>query len=91
VASLLIPLVLSTTSHQRDNALYMQHQDAALHLPQTEFTPNALAERLRTLTRPALQAMAERARTLALPDATRRVADELERLGAQRPAQEAAR
>lgn len=91
VASLLIPLVLSTTSHQRDNALYMQHQDAALHLPQTEFTPDALAERLRTLTRPALQAMAERARTLALPDATRRVADELERLGAQRPAQEAAR
>ncbi len=91
VASLLVPLVLSTTSHQRDNALYMQHQDAALHLPQTEFTPEALAARLRTLTRPALQAMAERARALALPHATQRVADELERLGGTRPTRETAR
>ncbi|MEO7244201.1 MAG: undecaprenyldiphospho-muramoylpentapeptide beta-N-acetylglucosaminyltransferase [Rubrivivax sp.] len=80
VAALLVPLVVRTTAHQRDNALYMAAEGAALHLPQTELTPDALAERLRTLDRDALRALAERARALARPQAAARVADEIETL-----------
>ena len=80
VASILVPLVISTTSHQRDNATYMAERGAARHLPQTELTPERLAAELRAATRPNLLAMAERARSLARPQAAARVADELERL-----------
>jgi UDP-N-acetylglucosamine--N-acetylmuramyl-(pentapeptide) pyrophosphoryl-undecaprenol N-acetylglucosamine transferase len=80
VASVLVPLVVSTTSHQRDNAQWLAGQGAALHLPQTELTPQVLAERLAALDRPALRAMAQRARSLAQPQAAARVADELQQL-----------
>jgi UDP-N-acetylglucosamine--N-acetylmuramyl-(pentapeptide) pyrophosphoryl-undecaprenol N-acetylglucosamine transferase len=80
VPSLLVPLVVSTTAHQRDNAHYMATHGAALHLPQTTLTPQSLADRLASLDRPALLAMAEKARMLAKPHAAARVADELERL-----------
>jgi UDP-N-acetylglucosamine:LPS N-acetylglucosamine transferase len=65
-ASVLVPLIVSTTAHQRDNAAYMAAHGAAMHLPQTELTPERLAELLRSLDRAALLAMAERARGLAL-------------------------
>ena len=80
VASVLIPLVVSTTAHQRDNALHMASHGAALHLPQNELTPQKLAELLRGLDRAALLAMAQQARALARPRAAARVADEIERL-----------
>ncbi len=80
VPAVLVPLVVSTTAHQRDNAQYMVGHGAALHLPQTELTPERLAQQLAALTRPALLAMAERARALAQPHAAARVADELEAL-----------
>ena len=80
VAAVLVPLVVSTTSHQRDNALYMAQHGAALHLPQRELAPERLAELLRGLTREALLAMAEKARALSRPRAAARVADEIERL-----------
>jgi UDP-N-acetylglucosamine--N-acetylmuramyl-(pentapeptide) pyrophosphoryl-undecaprenol N-acetylglucosamine transferase len=80
VASMLVPLVVSTTSHQRDNAQWLAGQGAAVHLPQAEFTPEALAQRLRALDREALLAMARRARSLAQPQAAARVADELQQL-----------
>lgn len=80
VASMLVPLVVSTTSHQRDNAQWLAGQGAAVHLPQAEFTPQALAQRLRALDREALLAMARRARSLAQPQAAARVADELQQL-----------
>jgi UDP-N-acetylglucosamine--N-acetylmuramyl-(pentapeptide) pyrophosphoryl-undecaprenol N-acetylglucosamine transferase len=76
----LVPLVVSTTSHQRDNAQWLAGQGAALHLPQTELTPQVLAERLAALDRPTLRAMAQRARSLAQPRAAARVADELQQL-----------
>ena len=41
VPSVLVPLVVSTTAHQRDNAQWMAQHDAGLHLPQTELTPVA--------------------------------------------------
>jgi UDP-N-acetylglucosamine--N-acetylmuramyl-(pentapeptide) pyrophosphoryl-undecaprenol N-acetylglucosamine transferase len=80
VASVLVPLVISTTSHQRDNAQFMAQHGAALHLPQDEATPQRLAELIATLDRAALQAMAEKARALARPRAAARVADEIEAL-----------
>jgi UDP-N-acetylglucosamine--N-acetylmuramyl-(pentapeptide) pyrophosphoryl-undecaprenol N-acetylglucosamine transferase len=80
VPSLLVPLVVSTTAHQRDNAHYLASQGAALHLPQTELTPQALATRLASLDRSSLLAMADKARALARPQAAARMADELERL-----------
>jgi UDP-N-acetylglucosamine--N-acetylmuramyl-(pentapeptide) pyrophosphoryl-undecaprenol N-acetylglucosamine transferase len=80
VAALLVPFIVSTTAHQRDNAAWMAAQGAAIHLPQPELTPERLAALLRGLDRDALQAMAARARALARPHAAARVADEIERL-----------
>ena len=77
-AAVLVPLVVSTTSHQRDNAVFMAQHGAALHLPQTELTPQRLHDLLCSLDRPALLAMAEKARSLARPRAAARVADEIE-------------
>jgi UDP-N-acetylglucosamine--N-acetylmuramyl-(pentapeptide) pyrophosphoryl-undecaprenol N-acetylglucosamine transferase len=86
VPSVLVPLVVSTTAHQRDNALHMAAHGAALHLPQAELTPQALADQLLALDRGRLLAMAEAARALARPQAAARVADELELLLARRRA-----
>ncbi len=80
VAAVLVPLVVSTTSHQRDNAQWLAAYGAGIHLPQVELTPRKLADLLASLTRDALLAMATKARALAKPKAAARVADELERL-----------
>jgi UDP-N-acetylglucosamine--N-acetylmuramyl-(pentapeptide) pyrophosphoryl-undecaprenol N-acetylglucosamine transferase len=80
VASVLVPLIVSTTSHQRDNAQWMAQQKAAIHLPQSELSPRTLADTMLTLHRVGLLAMAIRARNLARPHAAQRVADEIEKL-----------
>jgi UDP-N-acetylglucosamine--N-acetylmuramyl-(pentapeptide) pyrophosphoryl-undecaprenol N-acetylglucosamine transferase len=80
VPSVLVPLIVSTTSHQRDNALFMAQHGAAIHLPQTEMTVEKLADVLRGLDRALLMAMAEKARALSRPRAAARVADEIESL-----------
>ena len=80
VASVVVPLIVSTTSHQRDNAQWLAGHGAAIHLPQSEMTPRALADLLSGLTREALLAMAMKARALARPRAAARVADEIEGL-----------
>jgi UDP-N-acetylglucosamine--N-acetylmuramyl-(pentapeptide) pyrophosphoryl-undecaprenol N-acetylglucosamine transferase len=80
VAGILVPLVVSTTSHQRDNAQWLASHGAGIHLPQSELSPRKLADLLAALTREALLAMATKARELAKPKAAARVADELERL-----------
>ena len=80
VPAILVPLIISTTSHQRDNAAWMAGQGAAMHLPQTELSPQALADALAGMNREGLLAMANRARSLARPQAAARVADEIEKL-----------
>lgn len=80
VAAVLVPLVISTTSHQRDNAAWLASHGAGVHLPQTELSPRKLAEVLGGLTREALLGMATKARALARPRAAARVADEIEGL-----------
>ena len=80
VAAVLVPLIVSTTSHQRDNAQWLAGQGAGIHLPQSELSPRTLADLLAGLTRDALLSMATKARALAKPRAAARVADEIERL-----------
>lgn len=80
VAAVLVPLIVSTTSHQRDNAQWLAAHGAGMHLPQAELTPQRLAELLKSLTRDSLLAMAMRARSLARPKAAARVADQIEGL-----------
>ncbi len=80
VASVLVPLVVSTTAHQKDNAAWMAERGAALHLPQAELTPQRLAEMLQDMDRGKLLAMAQKAKTLARPQAAAKVADEIERM-----------
>ncbi len=80
VASVLVPLVVSTTSHQRDNAQWLASKGGAVHLPQSELTPQKLVDIIKGLTRERLQGMAAHARAAARPHAAAKVADELERL-----------
>ncbi|MGH6623371.1 MAG: glycosyltransferase, partial [Burkholderiaceae bacterium] len=78
----LVPLVVSTTHHQRTNAEFMAGHGAAIHLPQAELTPQRLADLLRNLTRERLLALAEAARALGKPDATATVAAVIEKVAA---------
>jgi UDP-N-acetylglucosamine--N-acetylmuramyl-(pentapeptide) pyrophosphoryl-undecaprenol N-acetylglucosamine transferase len=80
VASVLVPLVASTTSHQRDNAQWMAQQKAAIHLPQTEMNPQALAALLQQLTREGCLTMAVAAHAVGKRDANEAIADVLEKL-----------
>lgn len=80
VASILVPLVVSTTSHQQDNARWMAAHEAAIHLPQTELRAEQLAQLLQTLSRERLLAMAQAARGLGRPQATEAIADQLEEI-----------
>jgi UDP-N-acetylglucosamine--N-acetylmuramyl-(pentapeptide) pyrophosphoryl-undecaprenol N-acetylglucosamine transferase len=78
IASLLVPLRVSTTSHQTDNAEFMASAGAALHLPQADLSADRLAHEIAALTRPRLLAMAQAARLLAKPHAAHAVADLIE-------------
>lgn len=82
VASVLVPLVVSTTSHQRANADFMAANDAAIHLPQSELSALKLADLLRSLTRDRLLAMAKAARSVGKLDATQTVASVIEKVAA---------
>ena len=65
VPSVLVPLVVSTTAHQRDNAEYMARHGAAMHLPQAELTPSAWPSCWAACSATRCCAMAEKARALA--------------------------
>jgi UDP-N-acetylglucosamine--N-acetylmuramyl-(pentapeptide) pyrophosphoryl-undecaprenol N-acetylglucosamine transferase len=80
VPSVLIPLVVSTTAHQRDNAEFMAQHQAAIHLPQAELNADTLARQLQSLQRDELLTMAKRARALARNHAAAAVADAIEQL-----------
>lgn len=80
VAAVLVPLIVSTTAHQRDNAEWLAGHGAGIHLPQAELNPSRLAQLLAGFSRDALQAMATKARALAKPQAAARVADQIEAL-----------
>ena len=80
VPAVLVPLIVSTTSHQRDNAAWLAGQGGAVHLPQVELSAQKLADVLSGISRESLLAMATKARALAKPQAASRVAEEVEKL-----------
>lgn len=80
VASVLVPLLVSTTTHQRDNALWMAKQGAAIHLPQTELNAAQLADLLQKITRERCLQMAQAAYQNGRRDANAAIADVLEQL-----------
>ena len=80
VASVLVPFVASTTSHQRDNAVWMDKQKAAIHLPQGELSAARVAQLLQTTTRADCLAMAEAAQRVGKRDANEAIASVLEQL-----------
>jgi UDP-N-acetylglucosamine--N-acetylmuramyl-(pentapeptide) pyrophosphoryl-undecaprenol N-acetylglucosamine transferase len=85
VASILVPLVVSTTDHQRFNAEFLAARGAALHLPQQRLDARTLAQLLGALTRAQILALAEHARALGHPDATAAVAAAIESLARPAP------
>jgi UDP-N-acetylglucosamine--N-acetylmuramyl-(pentapeptide) pyrophosphoryl-undecaprenol N-acetylglucosamine transferase len=73
--SILVPYPYAVDDHQTSNAKYLADQGAAIIVQQTDLNPDRLLELLRGLTREKLQKMAAEAKRLALPDATKKVAD----------------
>ncbi|MES2932003.1 MAG: undecaprenyldiphospho-muramoylpentapeptide beta-N-acetylglucosaminyltransferase [Pseudomonadota bacterium] len=78
VASVLVPLIASTTSHQRDNARWMASKGAAVHLPQAELTPQSLADLLLGMDRERCQKLAEAAYENGRRNANEAIANVLE-------------
>jgi UDP-N-acetylglucosamine--N-acetylmuramyl-(pentapeptide) pyrophosphoryl-undecaprenol N-acetylglucosamine transferase len=74
MASVLVPFPFAVDDHQTANARFLADEGAAILLPQTQLTPERLAEVLRSLDRPKLLDMARKARALGKPEAARVVA-----------------
>lgn len=75
VASILIPFPYAVDDHQTANARFLSDNGAAILIPQSELTPERLAEQMMMFTREILSDMAVKARLLAKPDATQVVAE----------------
>jgi len=75
VASILVPYPYAVDDHQTSNAHYLTDKQAAILVQQRDLNVNLLLDMLKGLTVSRLQQMAEAARSLALPNATRVVAD----------------
>lgn len=80
VASVLVPLVVSTTSHQHENACWMAQQKAAIHLPQTDLNTERLVVLLTQISRQDCQRMAQAAYESGRRDANQAIAGILEEL-----------
>jgi UDP-N-acetylglucosamine--N-acetylmuramyl-(pentapeptide) pyrophosphoryl-undecaprenol N-acetylglucosamine transferase len=74
MASVLVPFPHAVDDHQTANARFLADQGAAILLPQTELTPQRLAQLIGSLDRAKLLEMARKARSLGKPDAARVVA-----------------
>jgi UDP-N-acetylglucosamine--N-acetylmuramyl-(pentapeptide) pyrophosphoryl-undecaprenol N-acetylglucosamine transferase len=75
VASILVPLPWAVDDHQTLNARFLAERGAAVLIPQTEFTPQKVAQLLLSFTRDKLLEMARAARAAAKPDAARVVGE----------------
>jgi len=80
VASVLVPFVASTTSHQRDNAIWMAAQGAAVHLAQGDLSAQRLATLLESTARGGCLTMAQCAQAVGRRDANEAIASVLDEL-----------
>ncbi len=82
VGSLLVPYPHAVDDHQSHNAMYLEVNGAALLIPQSRLTPQALGELLLEFVEDAAQGrqrlvgMAVAAHRLAKPDATQQVVEQ---------------
>lgn len=85
VASILVPLPIATEDHQSANARALADAEAAVVVPDAEFTADRLVDEVERLIAEhgRLEAMAAAARTVGRPDAADRVADLLSRHAAR--------
>jgi len=74
MASVLVPFPHAVDDHQTANARFLAERGAAILLPQSELTPQRLAEVIFRLDRNTLLDMARKAREVGKPDAARTVA-----------------
>ena len=72
--SILVPFPYAVDDHQTTNARFLADAGAAVLVPQSELTPERLAELIAGFDRKRLLEMAVRARSLGRPDATEAVA-----------------
>ncbi|MGP1283775.1 MAG: UDP-N-acetylglucosamine--N-acetylmuramyl-(pentapeptide) pyrophosphoryl-undecaprenol N-acetylglucosamine transferase, partial [Parasphingopyxis sp.] len=81
--AILVPLPIATDDHQTANAREMEASGGARVIKQQYFTPAELAKQMQKLglEPEALMNAAGRARNAGYPDATRDLADLVERLG----------
>lgn len=80
VASLLVPFVASSTTHQTANAKWMEAEQAAIFLPQAKLDVTHLTTLLSQLDREKCQAMAQAAYALGQRNASQTIATILEKL-----------
>jgi UDP-N-acetylglucosamine--N-acetylmuramyl-(pentapeptide) pyrophosphoryl-undecaprenol N-acetylglucosamine transferase len=80
VASVLVPFVATTTSHQRDNATWMASKNAAIYVPQAELSADSMAKLLASTGRDKCLDMAEAALAVGKRDANAAIAEVLEQL-----------
>lgn len=80
VASVLLPLVASSTSHQKANAEWLSQAGGAIHLPQKELSAQGLADLIQNLSREKCLEMAQAAYQLGRRDASDTIANLIENL-----------
>jgi len=75
--SILVPFPYAIDDHQTANARHMADAGAAVLMPQTQLTPERLAQELKDIinSKERINAMSVAARGLAKPDAAKRVAE----------------
>jgi UDP-N-acetylglucosamine--N-acetylmuramyl-(pentapeptide) pyrophosphoryl-undecaprenol N-acetylglucosamine transferase len=84
-AALFVPFPHAVDDHQTTNARFLVEAGAAWLVPQTEFTPAALAQRLQGLQRTQLMEMAEKAKQMQKTDAVAAVVTACEQLAKVKP------
>ena len=80
VASILVPLVASSTSHQKANAEWLEKNGGAIHFPQKEMTAEKLAELIKSMNREQCLQLAENSYGLGRRKASKEIAEILEKL-----------
>jgi UDP-N-acetylglucosamine--N-acetylmuramyl-(pentapeptide) pyrophosphoryl-undecaprenol N-acetylglucosamine transferase len=84
-AALFVPFPSAVDDHQTTNARFLVDAQAAWLVPQTELTPQRLAQTLQTVQREQLLAMATRAKALQKTEAVAAVVSACEQLAKVQP------